>query len=541
MELKRQNDLFNQMSLASSGRPASQSNATLEQSDQASSGTSAKSESTGKALGEAAEQQCATTVHLKASTSNSALSATTHNGADNQHCQDEVKKVPLKETSTLDSVLSKSRLTPQLRSVEVEQKSSKQSRTQALGDSCASESDDYNDHDGVNCDSNQMAAAKMTTNSTVRLIGGERESPALCREQQENWKQKSRNASERLQSSASKPISKLAINLDQVKEFVSMRVPKNKRVLCLIVRDKLSKLNKAKSYFYPTYYLFIQAIVDIDELGVSGQHMTTAMRDLSDDDLQLGAGVSTSADNSFSASSSISADMLFIGAGSRSNGAAGQPNAVVANLSTMKQARSSYSDNEAYADTETEEDYQDEAAGGQLTKQAIEGKNIHLSSGSASMMKSASLQGRDSPLVFPNNNNNGNCRSANESGASTAFQPLTSPRETKKAGCGGSRGTVDSRNQKHEMKKGVELSIDDSNEDGDDLDEDSDNDESFNCKQRVHNQTTNDGSWRVGYNTNEEVHYTNALMVDLFDNEKNPYTGTYGVLLAGRRRKKAKT
>lgn len=54
------------------------------------------------------------------------------------------------------------------------------------------------------------------------------------------------------------------INGEQLKEFVAMQVPERKRVLCLIVRDKMSRLNKAKSYFYPTYYLFIQAIVDID-------------------------------------------------------------------------------------------------------------------------------------------------------------------------------------------------------------------------------------------------------------------------------------
>lgn len=61
-----------------------------------------------------------------------------------------------------------------------------------------------------------------------------------------------------------------SITVEQLKEFVALQVPERKRVLCLIVRDKISRINKAKSYFYPTYYLFIQAIVDIDSVDTFG-------------------------------------------------------------------------------------------------------------------------------------------------------------------------------------------------------------------------------------------------------------------------------
>lgn len=67
---------------------------------------------------------------------------------------------------------------------------------------------------------------------------------------------------------------------EQLRDFVALQVPENKRVLCLIVRDKMSRLNKAKSYFYPTYYLFIQAIADIDSDGLG---LATTCRQTTDD------------------------------------------------------------------------------------------------------------------------------------------------------------------------------------------------------------------------------------------------------------------
>lgn len=402
---------------------------------------------------------------------------------------------------------------------------------------------------------------------------------------------------------------KRPITTDQLTRFVSSCVPENKRVLCLIVRDKMSRLNKAKSYFYPTYYLFIQAIVDIEDTGDLSLINTRG----SDDDL-LGVGengeiaaTSASADNSFSASSSISADMLFIGtnAGGTSS------------MANVKLSGNSYSDNEVYADTETEDDskpaqqypYADSGGnrlpGAEVSASPLTPKQSRSKGGSSITNKAAgSLQGRDSPLVFPNRDINNTARAANcdagESGSLTGGWPpvlkdsLSNSSDSKKqaiayplgqssrlsgnskaslklniSGTGGSSVLSKSmRNQARLRLETAALNIG-SQEDLDEDDSDNDEQEQPHCRQNAvdgadDNDDERDSRRQVCQNyknnddrieNDEEVDYDarNASGIgryhcnsqqqqqDLFDDERNPYTGTYGVLLAGRRRKKAKT
>lgn len=143
--------------------------------------------------------------------------------------------------------------------------------------------------------------------------------------------------------------------------FVNQQVPMNKRVLCLIVRDKVSRLNKAKSYFYPTYYLFIQTIVDVTAeesvpardgqlLGQQSAQQQPEVDDDADDDDDLDR-----VENSFSASSSISADMLFIGA----EGGAPATGNRSAGQQTGGKLATSYSDNEVCADPDLDEQVSD--------------------------------------------------------------------------------------------------------------------------------------------------------------------------------------
>lgn len=346
-------------------------------------------------------------------------------------------------------------------------------------------------------------------------------------------------------------IARKPITTDQLVQFVSTRVPRNKRVFCLIVRDKMSRLNKTKSYFYPTYYLFIQAIVDIDETNDQIFSHNNEEEYAINGDI-VSTNVSNSADNSFSASSSISADMLFIGATSANQ----------QQVSNMKHAQgNSYSDNEACVDIETDDDYNTD--GVKFHKRLNAEKSFGLKS-------TTSLHGRDSPLVFPNldniscsnpSNNDANC---NVSGSFSSTAWLTPKDVVNDKNLSLAQGqsnssrrlemdaTNNSKSGKQTLKSDIEfqlkkieqqeaeLSIEDSNEDGEDLDDDSDNDE-FNLEPSMNESSAKGKISKVDGRRNERGIDCNSRHQSLFDNDRNPYTGTYGVLLAGRKRKKAKT
>lgn len=352
------------------------------------------------------------------------------------------------------------------------------------------------------------------------------------------------------QSSPDHSIARKPTTTEQLVQFISTRVPRNKRVFCLIVRDKMSHSNKAKSYFYPTYYLFIQAIIDIDETGdqmfcQNNEEEYTINGDI------VSRNVSNSADNSFSASSSISADMLFIGA---TNGNQQQ-------MTGMKHSQgNSYSDNEECIDTETDDDYNTNEV--KFYKKINDEKTLAVKS-------TTSLHGRDSPLVFPNldntscsnpSNNDENCN-VSERGNSTACLASKDVVDDKNSSIAQGRSSGRLRpemettnssktgrlplkrnaacHSKRVVKRDAELSIEDSNEDGEDLDDDSDNDEfnlepmmsGSNPKGKISEADECKIEQEIDYNYNQS----------LFDNDRNPYTGTNGVLLAGRKRKKAKT
>lgn len=400
-------------------------------------------------------------------------------------------------------------------------------------------------HSSSNNDSNaqmQMVAKEESRKQTLEKSGNLNMS-ASAEEQEDHVFQKSNN----FDNFADRK----SISTEQLIQFVTTRVPSNKRVFCLIVRDKISRLNKAKSYFYPTYYLFIQAIVDIDETGdqVLYHNAEDEYNNINGD---ISTNVSNSNDNSFSASSSISADMLFIGA-NNSNGTQNSTN----NVKHLQ--GNSYSDNEAYIDTEVEDDYHvDEMT---IHKRSALEKNLGLKS-------TISLQGRDSPLIFPNLDNQSNSNANNnerctisESGSLTAWSgardvlndatDITESRRQSKLTMSNISKTdrqilseVDCQIKQTRIREN-ELSIEDSNEEAEDLDDDSDNDE-FNCKPMIDEPKSSSvgrigkSCWEKKPERGEEVDYDD-IHQSLFDNERNPYTGTYGVLLAGRKRKKAKT
>lgn len=132
----------------------------------------------------------------------------------------------------------------------------------------------------------------------------------------------------------------VALTCEQLSEFVSKRVPEHKRVMCLIVRDKSSSSsatasralpNAAKATsaaaaaysFYPTYYLYIQAIVSTRDEASFVSAASAAAAAASDEQ------------RSFSASSSLSGDMVIIGA----------HNAAASSNTQMVQ-RNSYSDDD---------------------------------------------------------------------------------------------------------------------------------------------------------------------------------------------------
>lgn len=82
---------------------------------------------------------------------------------------------------------------------------------------------------------------------------------------------------------------------DQLELFVSSQVPQNKRVLCLIVRNKSQvRLNKSKSYPNPTCYLFVQAIVDLEPANRTRSTLTrlNQFRERSIEEQQLRSSIS---------------------------------------------------------------------------------------------------------------------------------------------------------------------------------------------------------------------------------------------------------
>lgn len=281
----------------------------------------------------------------------------------------------------------------------------------------------------------------------------------------------------------------------QLARFVSCQVPKNKRVLCLIVRDKLSRFGKTKSYFYPTYYLFVQAIVDIDETLTSTTCVSSGAT--ADDEhlidspplpLARNLRAADSADCSFSASSSISADMLFIG----TTGAGG--NAAPVATADLPSGNS-YSDNEICAASDEENPYPAARTGSTTATMTARA--------GSSFKSAANLQGRDSPLVFPNR----------DTGAVRG--PGSAAR---KSGSIGLRTEAASSNGE------------------------SDDESSSAWQPWIGQHANRNSASRQGDKTdhNASDHYDDTT-ASLFDNERNPYTATYGVLLASRRRKKAKT
>ena len=315
---------------------------------------------------------------------------------------------------------------------------------------------------------------------------------------------------------------KLVTSADQIFQFVTTCVPENKRVLCLIVRDKMSKLNRAKSYFYPTYYLFIQAIVDTDDFN----GLEPILDIHSDDEIHAPA----SADNSFSASSSISADMMFIGTETAANHES-------ANL--VQVSVNSYSDNEVNADSETE----DESARRSLMRTpGLSEKINHLKA----------KRNYENALVFPNAE-----KGATDQQRSIKLRakPL-SPSGSAASSAGHENKIITQQQMIHsnttqpnpvgiQTKCSVNAQDDDKNVGKyDDLDGDgSDNEDGFSSKEM--SAKANDKYESFCPQSNQNVEFEGELakdsVVDWFDNKHNPFAGTYGVLLAGRRRKKAKT
>ena len=317
------------------------------------------------------------------------------------------------------------------------------------------------------------------------------------------------------------------VHPSQLMGFVGAPVPKGRRILCLIIRDKMSKLNqnKSSSFFYPIYYLFVQAIVDIEQqaqqrLSSSGHDPAQdRAQDLGQDHAQdhaqeraqehaspdrsgsLGPGALDDNDpeleqaaSSFSASSSLSADLMFIGvnAGSGANSkpeerqSGGPPGAkqpasfrrdsqqsgaaaaAAAASFLPSNTGTSYSDNEIYLDEDDLEGAP--AAACQVTPD----------------LKPAASQ-RPDTLVFPAGGpalGGGNARAS----------PLT----------------------------------------GADLSSPSDNEEAPPSQWLPSGGHAAASKWAARQPASLE-------QVDMFDNEQNPFTGTFGVVLAGRKRKKTKT
>ena len=270
------------------------------------------------------------------------------------------------------------------------------------------------------------------------------------------------------------------ITSNQLIEFVSACVPRNKRVLCLIVRDRVSKFNQAKSYFYAKYYLFIQAIVDIDDMLTANEHMANLT---SYEDLTIG-GTRSSADNSFSASSSISADMMFAGTDAESAALLSSSSAAAANKAA---AASSYSDNE------------DESGSERLPTQTPE-----MNEQRAHCLK---VQKQDT-IVYPSLGSIDNKRARQ-------------------------RNSIPESLQNH-LSSGYDINSDEDVGEDDSENEDANYQSDDQKNKRI--DGAHDGENRIAANDLDA-----NIIASLFDNDKNPYTGTFGVLLAGWKRKKGKT
>lgn len=383
----------------------------------------------------------------------------------------------------------------------------------------------------------------------------------------------------------SHPVQKLEIlTQDQMDLFVSTCVPRNKRVLCLIVRDKLSRLHQSKSYFYPIYYLFIQAIIDVsDGCSYYPENLTYCQEDNLANDCASGGGgggeqsnVDALVDNSFSASSSISADMMFIG-----NGAGNETTELGQNgHGNVKLSGTSYSDNELCDDNTYGE--------GQLIAET------HLLKGSTRAVDGASLsplgghvvsKPLDESLVYPSGRSQSTTSGRGDVLAKGASEDkfhnrleLASVLMKSKLG----------RSEKN-RKAASEEEIDEAELDEDE-DEDDDNDSESDLHQidakdqdaprdRVDVNQSDRASLAKRYNCsssqlqqqqpNEGVKFTsqsiaqkqadcvprtqatgdsfratssaNLVVARLFENNRNPHVGTCGVVLSGKRRKKTKT
>lgn len=416
-----------------------------------------------------------------------------------------------------------------------------------------------------------------------------------------------------------------SLTSSQLARFVSAQVPKSKRVLCLIVRDKMSRLNKAKSYFYPTYYLFIQAIVDIDTggyysggggssssnginheqqsmMGAGGRPMNELISDCDLYNLNgrqvfhrsdevgtqlvvkpIATSGPSSVDNSFSASSSISADMLFIEPSMVADSGQLAANQVA---SGRKLTGTSYSDNELYADTEADDDddgdgdsdgddepHQEGKSGGAATgRVAVVSPSLAANKSDSIGLNEGKGKGKGNGNGNDNGNGDGNGNgNGNGRGSRPAHLPDVSQKqasESKSALQGGFANVGGNLAAKRTQP------AEDSDRDGveGDLDYDSDNDEfeatngeqigGIKCGLAAINEAGRSATLKMpaknvsdpgealkrkGFNDleerddNDNSEDRDDLPWWLFENDRNPYTGTYGVLLAGRRRKKAKT
>lgn len=293
------------------------------------------------------------------------------------------------------------------------------------------------------------------------------------------------------------------LETEQLTRFVSSQVPRNKRVLCLIVRDKVSRLNKAKSYFYPTYYLFLQAIVDIDgnasDCSNNQSPVMCSGQITPESETKDLIRHPNSTEDSFSASSSISADMLLMG--SPANGTGVQiHNQHTSSSGLQTSTVNSYSDIEAGLD-ETDDNESESKRVSTDKRSEAQASGHHR------------LEGRDSPLVHPDTH----------SISGTVSRKPSQTTSNRNALSGGSK-LVESA-----VSKAQKVSKTNNIPDGGK----SNRLESMNVAQN-----------ELHFATDTDLrHYADKFkqQADLFDNDCNPYTGTVSVLLAGRRRKKAKT
>jgi len=330
------------------------------------------------------------------------------------------------------------------------------------------------------------------------------------------------------------------MSTDELIKFVTTRVPDNKRVLCLIVRDKFARLNKAKSYFYPTYYLLVQAIVDAEDSPLALGAGASSEQD------QLGGGSAggvvgqqtsaasstSSSENSFSASSSISADMLFIGAES-----AIRSSASLSKLTSVGPTGTSYSDYEAHGQSETEDEGEVELALGRL---AGAGHSEALVSSGEAEEATGRVELNERALSGKASGEQQQVHKSQLHGAAKGGGQAAMSRNGGKRGAEVTEGLSEAPLGDEGMRFDVDCS-------------DSDNDKR---KQRAAGAKW---SRQADYGGREEAeggrqdekrgHHDKrdtrsreeSVEVNLFDNEQNPYTGASGVLLAGRRRRKTKT